>query len=142
MNVNIAPFGKRSRELVLSERRAVRQAYKKIILAQGALLTLWLIITPTYVLPLIENERALPWAIGIICTEAFLIYAHEMLSPTSKWGRVSLYVITFVFGIFPGLLLPLCGPAIITVTNALNTPACYNCIGRQSDNHVFKSQEK
>lgn len=142
MTASSTIFSKRPPELILQERRSIRTAYKKVILLQGALLTVWLIIAPTYVISLVENERALPWAIGIVCTEALLIYAHEFFSPTSTWGRASLYLITIVLGIFPGFLLPFCGPAIITMTNVLNTPACYNCIGRHSNNRVFKSQEK
>lgn len=123
-------------EPVRNELLAIRKTYTRIVLVQCTFFILLIIASPSYLIPLLKHEKAIPWEIGIVCAEALLIWTHEMLRPISRWKRISCYAITLMFGVAPTSLIPLIGPAIVTVSNSL----CNGLVGGGSLQYFETSQ--
>jgi len=107
--------------LVKQERESIKSQYKMALLLQPFFYAIVFLLSPEYVLPFTRFSQAYPWILAVLCFEALLIWAHWKLAPISNSNRFACYLYSVVFGMGPAYLIPLLGPAIVTVTNSLCT---------------------
>ena len=123
----VAPlFGKISRvpEDVRLEREEIANRYCHLLGLQLGFYLINFIASPGYIFPFINHPQARLWSLAIFCIEALLMCAHWHLAPISKVNRFFCYTTTALFGISLAIFLPLLGPAIVTIANAVG-PCCF-----------------
>ena len=109
---------------VEKEREAIKSRYRVAFLWQLFLYFLVVVTIPGYILPFMHHPQAFLWVSATLCIEAFAILLHLNLAPISKSNRVACYVSSSICGFVPACLLPILGPAIVTITNSLSSGCC------------------
>jgi hypothetical protein len=107
----------RSLTAIERERASIKSHYQTAIALQLLMYGSFLIASPGYILPFCNHPTARVCALAIFCLQAFGILIHWKVAPVSTWNRIAFYVYCVVFGFIPGFLLPVIGPAIVTIMN-------------------------
>ncbi len=109
----------RTAENVGQERIHVRTFYAISIGIQIFMYVATYVMTPGYIVPLLNHPIARLIILLIFFWEIVAAGLHWYFAPVSNTNRTVLYTLTLIFIFLPGYLFPMLGPACIAIMNAL-----------------------
>ncbi len=104
---------------IQKERKIVLIEYGIALSLQAGLYSFLYVVTPGYVVPLLNCAPARIIFLLIFFWQAVAIAAHWYLAPISNLNRAALLIPIVLFIFIPAFLFPLLGPACIGILNAL-----------------------